>query len=757
MYFKTYREIKPEVLQNLFSSMQGTLIALVILETILFFMLLPFMGKIMYLWYAVILSLSVSRLYDGYQYRKNPKKHSVVHWHKLVAVKAWSTALLLMLLALITIPQLSEYHQLFVFMILIGISGGAVLSLSSDYRMAIIHVTILLVPVAVEMLLLQTWNSIIIGLLLILYFITLVSVVFSDHDINLLMERKNEEIARVQSELQSKQEMLSLIFEQAPIGIFTYNNDLVITDCNQTSLDLFRLKKEEIVGISLSQLPDSSPVEPSKKALTEGTQTYVGPYRSIKKIDYWVEAKCAPLYNREYNVVGGITLIEDKTKEHNALKELQYYATHDSLTSLNNRRGFISFMEKMISRQEHQTYYSILFYMDLNQFKYINDSLGHSFGDKLLIAVSERLKLLVDEHNNLTRMGGDEFIIVAPFIDKELQKTKEKAEECIAKIQKSFDEPFVIDDVLLHVKTSIGVVIIEPNFNNIEEIVRHADVSMYQAKKHGHEYISYYNKALDAERKKIFNLQHELISALRDNELELYYQPIVNIKDDSLRAAEALIRWQHPEQGLVLPEDFIPVAIESGIIVEVGWWVLDTVCRQIKEWKETGKWKVKYVSINLNAKQLLKNNFARTFLGKLDEYGVNSSDIKIEITETSLIDNFEITQDVIQELQKNGIKCAIDDFGTGYSSLSYLKKLSFSVLKIDREFMFDLVSDEESITLMRTMISIGKQFNYNVVIEGIEDIYQKNLIREIDDTVSYQGYVISPPLPEAEFRERFLS
>jgi len=754
--FQQYQEVKPEVVQNLFSSAGRTLIPLIILETILLFMLLPSMGNIMFLWYAAILFISLSRLYDGYRYKKNPKKHPLSYWYKQFNTKAWITAFLLAILALFTIPQLNDHYQLFVFMILIGISGGAVSSLSSDHRMTIGYVIILLLPVAVEMLLLQTWNSVIIGLLLILYFITLTNIVFHNHNIEMLVKKKNKEITRVQSELHDKQEMLTLFFEQAPIGIFTYNTNLVITDCNQAFLDLFKLAKEKLVGINLNQLPDKSAAKWAKKAIVEGIQTYIGPYISTEGINFWVEAKCTPIYNREHKVVGGMILIEDKTKEHNALKALQYNASHDSLTSLNNRRGFIDFMEEMIAKKEHQTYYSILFYMDLNQFKYINDSLGHSFGDKLLIAVSKRLKLLVDEHNNLTRMGGDEFIIVAPFIAQEIKKTKEKAEKCVEKIEKSFNEPFVIDNVRLHLRTSIGVVIIEPNFNNIEEIVRHADVSMYQAKKYGHDYISYYNEALDTERKKIFNLQHELVSALRNNELELYYQPIVNIKDDSLRAAEALIRWQHPEQGLIMPKEFIPMAIESGIIVDVGWWVFDTLCRQISKWKKEGKWNVNYISFNVDAKQLLKNNFVQTLLSKLAEYGVDSSDIKIEITETSLIDNFEMTQDMILELKQNGIKCAIDDFGMGYSSLSYLKKLSFSVLKIDREFMSGLAGDDESITLMRTMINIGKQLNYNVVIEGIEDAFQKDIIRQIDDTVSYQGYLVSPPLPEAEFKKQFL-
>jgi len=754
--FKPYRSIKPDALHNLYSSTAKTLIPLIILETILLFMLLPFMGKSMFLWYAAILSISLSRLYDSYQYRKNPKKYSLLQWHRKIIIKAWTTAFLISILALFSIPVLDDYYQIFIFMILIGMSGGVANSFSADRRMALGYIVILLLPVATEIMLLQTRHTVIIGVLLILHFITLANSIFYDHDIDLVMKKKNEEIAKVQSELHDKQEVLELFFQQAPIGIFTYNTNLDITDCNQAFLELFGLKKNEIVGISLNQLPDKRPIEPAKKALTDGMQTYIGSYKSSKNYDYWVEAKCAPLYNREHKVFGGMTLIEDKTKEHNALKELQYYALHDSLTSLNNRRGFIKFMEQMVSKKEHQKYYSTLFYLDLNQFKYINDSLGHSLGDKLLMAVAKRLRMLVKEDNNLTRMGGDEFIIVSPFAGESVQKTKVQAEKCIQKIQENFDKPFVIEDVSLHIKTSIGVVIIEPNFNNIEEIVRHADVSMYQAKKQGHEFISYYNKQLDIERKKIFNLQHELISALHNNELELYYQPIVNIRDDSLRAAEALIRWNHPKQGIIMPKDFIPMAIESGIIVNIGWWVLDTVCRQIKEWKKEGKWKVKYISLNINAKQLLKNNFAHTFLGKLSEYNIDSSNIKIEITETSLIDNFEMTQDVILELQKNGIKCAIDDFGTGYSSLSYLKKLSFSVLKIDREFIFDLVSDKESIALMRTMISIGKELHYNVVIEGIEDEIQKNIVKEIDNTVSYQGYFISPPLPEAEFKKRYL-
>jgi EAL domain-containing protein (putative c-di-GMP-specific phosphodiesterase class I) len=279
---------------------------------------------------------------------------------------------------------------------------------------------------------------------------------------------------------------------------------------------------------------------------------------------------------------------------------------------------------------------------------------------------------------------------------------------------------------------------------------------MYQAKRHGEDFISYYNTQLDEERKKIFDLQHQLVSSLRNDEFILYFQPIVRIKDDSLFAAEALIRWEHPQKGLLGADAFIPIAVESGIIVDIGWWVLDHVCKQISKWKEQGLWKLDYVSINLNSKQLLKNNFAEAFMQKLEEYSIKSSEIKIEITETSLIDDFELTQEIILALQKYGIECAIDDFGTGYSSLSYQKKLSFSVLKIDREFIHELENNHENIELISTIINIGKQFNYNVVVEGIETLSQKEIIRNMDNTLYYQGYLMSQPIREEEFRKKFL-
>jgi len=711
-----HQTVEQSVLEELFSFERSTLISLLLLETIFLYILMPLIGNSIVAWYGIIVTLTLWRLYDAYDFQKNPHRHTPVMWHKKFVVKIWITALFLSALALFVVPQLDEYHQLFIFIMLIGISAGAVKTLSDDYRTAIGYLLILLLPLSIEMLLLMRSDTYILAFLLILYFYTQTSILLHSYEQSSDLERKKEEIYEVQEELFEKEEMLHLFFEQAPIGIFSYDQDLNIIDCNESFLTLFNFQKEEIIGKNLNKISDKRTTKVIRDSLTIGTQSYIGPYDSLKGLTFWVEAKYSPICT-----------------------------------------GFREFMEHMVHGKKHKSHFSILFYLDLNQFKNINDSLGHTLGDKLLIEISKRLKLLTDDKNNLTRLGGDEFIIVVPFVDEELDKVKSRADEYILKIQESFSELFIVDGVRIHMKTSIGIVIIEPKFSNIEEIVRHADISMYEAKKRGHEHISYYNTQLDMERKKTFDLQHDLLSALQDDQFELFFQPIVNIKDDSLRAAEALIRWQHPQKGLLPPIDFIPLAIESGMITDIGWWVLEQVCLHISQWKKRAEWKLKYVSININAKQLIKSDFTDTFLLKLKEYGVESSDIKIEITETSLIDDFEITQEVIKELQSNGIKCAIDDFGTGYSSLSYLKKLSFSVLKIDREFIRNLLHNEENITLIRTIIEIGKQFNYNIVVEGIEEEAQKEIIKEIDDSLSYQGYLISPPIPEPEFRKKFLN
>ena len=745
------------MVSRLYSLSQRSLIAMVGFVLFVSYYLYPALHTTIIVWGSIIVLITLTRLGLALYFKRYESRYSTEKWYSIFLFFNFMSALGITVLGAVLIYWVNDVQRLFIVASLLGLSAGAVSSLYPDVRIMLGYVTIIILPLIFSLFILGGELHILLAAMLILYFFTQVVIAFNVHKQNAELAAKQQETMAAQTQLLKHREAMEYFYTQAPISIFSYDINLNITECNKAFLELFHLDKKKVIGMNLTLLPDQSPLKVIRAALKDGVQTYVGAYLSTKGLEYWIEAKTFPIHNGRNEVIGGIALLENKTKEHEAVEKLKYLASHDALTQLSNRRGFRTFTEKLLENEKHRHSYSLLFYLDLNRFKYINDSLGHTFGDKLLQEVALRLKSIVEEEHNLTRLGGDEFVIVVPFVAESFYAAHLNAEAYTDKIHRSFEEAFIIDGVRLYIKTSIGIVIIEPNFNNIDEIVRHADISMYQAKKHGQDQISFYNNKLDEERKATFALQQDLIYALEDNLFELYLQPIVSIEDDALYAAEALIRWDHPVKGLLEPADFIPLAIELGVITEIGWWVLEKVCQTITEWKAQGLWELHYISINLNAKQLIKNDFIEKFFTQLDIYNVDTQDIKVEITETSLINNFELTQQVIHELQDRGIKCIIDDFGTGYSSLSYLKKFSFSVLKIDREFIFDLENNVDNEILIRTIVEIAKQFNYSIVVEGIETPEQKEIIKNIDNTLYYQGYLISRPLSIPLFKKKFLS
>ncbi len=743
------------MIDQLYQHSRRSMIALVAFTLVLTYYLYPAIGMPILMWGAALTLLAVFRWFLADYYTRHKASKPLVWWHRLFLRVTVLTALLISLLGLYFIWGVGMGDKLFILATLIGLTGGAMSSLFPDIRIMLLYVSIILIPLTVSLLIIGG-ALFPLALLLMLYYLTQLVIAYNTYKQNRDIVAHQEAISMVQTQLYKDREALEYFYKQAPIGIYFYDLDLVVTDCNDAFLELFHLSREEIVGVDLHTLPDESPLKVMTNALNKGVQHYVGPYHSLKGLHFWVDAQAFPLHDHNNNVIGGVVMIENKTKEHEAKEMLEYLAMHDSLTGLSNRYGFRDYMESLIQDERHKDASSLLFYLDLDRFKQINDSLGHTFGDHLLKAIANRLKEVVPPDANLTRLGGDEFVIVLPFISTVLDDAKTKAKAFAKTIHEVFEKPFHLEGIRLYVKSSIGIVLIEPGFDNIDEIVRHADISMYQAKKKGEEHISFYNNELDEERRQVFALQQDLIHALENDAFELYLQPIVTIDNNTVKAAEALIRWHHPEHGLMQPVEFIPLAIELGIISDIGWWVLAKVCETIEVWKKSGDWDLEYISINFNAKQLIKEDFIEHFFTELEKHDIDPSDIKVEITETSLIDNFVLTQEVIREMQNRGIKCVIDDFGTGYSSLSYLKKLSFSVLKIDREFIFDLENNEGNETLIRTIVDIARQFNYTVVVEGIEKEEQRDIIRKIDDRLSYQGFLVSKPIPIGQFKEKFI-
>ncbi len=574
----------------------------------------------------------------------------------------------------------------------------------------------------------------------------------------LFYRKKSEERYRnAKRKLEIKRKKLSLLLSQAPIGIFYYDKNLRILNYNRIFYQIFGLKRN-LKGFNLNNLNDKKVVKIMKSVLIDRkTHNYIGSYNfTFQDKAIWAELRCSALVDDNGNLIGGVGILEDKTKEHEAYERLNYVSLHDSLTGLPNRRSYKNFMQKLIEDRRNQDHFSILFYMDLNHFKEINDTFGHSVGDKLLLEVANRFKSLKLENSHLSRLGGDEFTLTVTFVSKSEIETIERAKEIANRIKALFNEVFEIEGLNLYMTSSIGIVLIEPKTDNIDVIIRHADMAMYQTKRDGQNNIKFYDHTLDLERQELTALQQDLNHAIDNNELELYYQPIVDIKDDRLNAIEALIRWKHPTKGMIMPDKFIPMATESGLINRVGWWVTNEVCRQLSIWDSRGLIKFEYVAININARQLHEIDFPQHIEKCILDYKIDPSLIKLEVTETTLIDSFTKIQKIIKDLKKIGVECNIDDFGTGYSSLAYLKKLSFKVLKIDRVFVNEILIDDDNLELIKSIIKIGKQFNYKIIVEGIETLAQKKKILEIDSNVSYQGFLCSKAIPAMEFEERFL-
>ncbi|NKQ40718.1 MAG: diguanylate cyclase [Sulfurovum sp.] len=520
-------------------------------------------------------------------FKKNSDKYTLTKWYKLFTTSTLFTASLFGLIGITAIPLDDNIgHHLMITAFLMGLSAASNTSLGKDSRLDTIYSTILIAPLVVGMMLENTQ----------IYWLTSILILFAYgsklliniHSLKLQeqINKQKERINRVRQTLKEKENLMYHFTQEAPIAILSYNKNLKITDANNALLKLLKLKRQEILGLSALSVPDKRIVQTMQKSIETGSGIYQGPYRSLRNLDLWVEAICFSTKDQNKIVTGGICVIHDKTNEHNALKILEFNSKHDQLTLLQNRRGLYAEMSNILQHEKHHTHYSVLFYLDLNKFKYINDSLGHKIGDATLVAVANRLSLELPDNSVISRFGGDEFIIIAPYVVNKKALIDQPVQLFINKLKTIFAEPFMINDIKMTVQTSVGIVIIEPKDSNIEEIIRHADIAMYQAKKNRHNHISYYDIELDNERKKLFTLQHDLVFAAENRQLELYLQPIVSIDNDHVIAAECLIRWKHPEFGLLSPQDIIPTATETGAISDITWWILEEICKKIYRLKE---------------------------------------------------------------------------------------------------------------------------------------------------------------------------
>jgi len=449
-----------------------------------------------------------------------------------------------------------------------------------------------------------------------------------------------------------------------------------------------------------------------------------------------------------HNYVGAFTDLSEHKEAKDAIYRLAFY---DPLTALPNRRLLNDRMQLALSNSNRSLYYGAVLMIDLDHFKFINDTMGHAVGDLLLIELAQCLKNCIREGDTVARLGGDEFVVMLEILSKDARQAALHAEMLARKILKSVSEPFLINGKELHCTLSIGVSMFSMPSTSSEEMLKRADVAMYQAKSAGRNGVSFYDPSLHHALEARLALLSELHHALSKNQLKLYYQAQVD-SAYQIVGAEALLRWQHPQRGLVAPDEFISLAEESGLIVPIGLWVLMTACTQLKLWEQSPATAHIAIAVNVSAKQFGQADFVEQICAILDETGAKASLLKVELTESLVLLDVVKTIKKMESLKLLGISFAIDDFGTGYSSLSYLKKLPISQLKIDRSFVNEIDTNQSDAIIAKTIIGMANTFGFSVIAEGVETEAQRVCL-EAHGCFTYQGYLFSKPLPLRKFEQ----
>ncbi|MBV9216826.1 MAG: EAL domain-containing protein, partial [Acidobacteria bacterium] len=534
------------------------------------------------------------------------------------------------------------------------------------------------------------------------------------------------------------------LFENANDLIYTHDLEGNFTSLNRAGEMITGYSREEALSLNLADVVapeylESAKTMTARKMAGEGPTTYQ--LDIIAKEGHRVTLDLSTrIMVADGLPVGVQGIARDITERTRAEEKLRHYALHDTLTELPNRVQFMNHLKQAIDRAEGNEYakFAVLF-LDLDRFKVINDSLGHAVGDKLLIAIAERLTACIRPGDVVARLGGDEFTILLNR-SGDVNEVVRVAE----RLQQKISEPFKIDNYEVFTSASIGIIVANDVSRSPEDFLRDADAAMYRAKEAGKARYEIFDTEMHVRNMNLLQIETDLRHAVERNEFEVLYQPIVDLRTGAVDEFEALIRWRHPRHGLIAPNEFVGVAEETGLIVPIGKWILEESALQVGDWQRKFSRPLS-VSVNLSAKQLMHPTLMPCVTEILFESGLNANQLKLEVTESTVMEHSEKSLKVLSELDHLGITLSTDDFGTGYSSLSYLQKFPFERLKIDRSFIRIMDEDEKSQAIVKTILMLGENLGIEVVAEGIETIPQFEKLRALGCTTG-QGYLFSRPI-----------
>jgi diguanylate cyclase (GGDEF)-like protein/PAS domain S-box-containing protein len=567
--------------------------------------------------------------------------------------------------------------------------------------------------------------------------------------------------ARTRSRLEARLKLQDIALQAVANGIVITDSNANIQWCNPAFSEISGYSLQESIGFKPNELV-SSHLNPNS-LYQELWQTILaghvwrGELINKRKDGTLFDEELAitPVRNARGETLHFVAVKQDVSERKRISEKVHQLAFYDALTHLPNRRLLRDRLQHALSSCGRNHRHGALLFIDLDNFKALNDTLGHDVGDAMLIQVAQRLVECVREGDTVARLGGDEFVVMLEDLSAQAEEAAPQAEVVGEKILANLNRPYFLRGHVKHSTPSIGITLFGDPAENIDEHLKRADLAMYQSKEAGRNTLRFFDRAMQARVEARAALESALRRSMVAGEFVLYYQPQVDAIG-RFKGAEALLRWNHPERGIVAPGEFIALAEETGLIVSLGHWVLEEACRQLSLWAQNPLSAHLTLAVNVSARQIRHPDFVEQVLAIIEHSGVDSRRLKLELTESILVDNVEASAEKMMALKSHGVGFSLDDFGTGFSSLSYLKRLPLNQLKIDRSFVQDVINNSHDAAIIRTIIALGNSLDLPVIAEGVETVEQRDFLLQ-HGCYDFQGYLFGKPMPEAEFMVRLNS
>jgi|GEM_PF-996243 len=710
------------------------------------------------IWLLLSFIMFLYRFYNYYRFKRESETHKLrdaniwldrYYTNTLISGIVWGSS------AFLLFPESGLLNQMILLFFLFPIGFSSMGILASKRDLLLTYALLAYSPIILRLFFMEDelYSTIAYTVLALMLIMILTANYYGKVINNSLINRQH--FMTIKHTHEKLKERFFSLFERAPVGIYYYNSSLELQDVNIQFMHMNKVEdKGELLNKSLYNFSNYQIIEAHKEVFEGKTGNYRGPFDVLNGHEnLYVNLSTVPMLDTDGNVAGGITIINDITSEVTAKEEMIKNAYYDMLTNIPNRTLLLDRLKSFLTKKREKKEYAALLFLDIDHFKKVNETYGHNVGDQLLKQVVTRIEDTIGSQELFAHIFSNKFVILICSLDTDKTSSEEMTSKYISTIYDKFATPFKLVGDEYHVSFSTGVVLFNDNTASAYDLLKRSETAMYEAKKSARGTRQFYQSSMSQETQETLLLENDIHKAMRDNELQIYYQPQEDIQQNKIIGAEALVRWNHPEKGFISPSKFIPIAEESGIIIKLEQWIIDKTLSEIKGLSQRlNSFPLDHIAINISTVHFLQPHFVEKLMLQLHGHDVKAEWIELEITESGIMRNIDEAAKKIKELKNFGFTFAIDDFGTGYSSLAYLKELPVDIVKIDQSFIMNMLRSKGDAIIVEAVIAIAEKFHFKVLAEGVEDKETLEALQVLKCDI-YQGYYGNKPMTMQEFEK----